>query len=66
MSRLSRFRGIAAVVAAACLWGGGPALSQAYPTRAVRVVVGFPAGGGVDVPARLISHWRRALLPAEQ
>ena len=45
------------MIATACLCGGGPALGQAYPTRPVRVVVGFPAGGGVDVPARLISHW---------
>jgi tripartite-type tricarboxylate transporter receptor subunit TctC len=30
------------------------ARAQAYPTRPVRVVVGFPAGSGVDVVARLI------------
>jgi len=33
----------------------GTALSQAYPTRPVRMVVGFPPGGGIDVVARIIS-----------
>jgi tripartite-type tricarboxylate transporter receptor subunit TctC len=28
-----------------------------YPTSPVRVLVGFPAGGGVDVVARLLSQW---------
>jgi tripartite-type tricarboxylate transporter receptor subunit TctC len=33
------------------------AWAQAYPTRPVRVIVGFPAGGGVDINARPISQW---------
>jgi tripartite-type tricarboxylate transporter receptor subunit TctC len=33
------------------------AWSQAYPTRPVRLIVGFPAGGGVDIPARMIGQW---------
>ena len=31
--------------------------AQAYPTRPVRIIVGFPAGGAVDIVARLMSQW---------
>src|SRR5215510_16253559 len=33
------------------------AWAQAYPTRPVRVIVGFPAGGGADINARPIAQW---------
>jgi tripartite-type tricarboxylate transporter receptor subunit TctC len=50
-----RFLGLAAGVAAL------PAVSrfawaQAYPTRPVRIIVGYPPGGGGDVMARLIGQ----------
>jgi tripartite-type tricarboxylate transporter receptor subunit TctC len=30
---------------------------QAYPARPVRIIVGFPPGGSVDIAVRLISQW---------
>ena len=46
----------AAVVAAV---GAVPPYASAldYPTRPVRIIAGFAAGGGVDVTARLIGQW---------
>ena len=36
-----------------------------YPTRPVKIIVGFPAGGAVDVVARLIGDWLSRRLNAQ-
>ena len=33
------------------------ASAQAYPTRPVRMIIGYPPGGSADITARLIGQW---------
>lgn len=38
------------------------AVGASYPTRPVRVLVGFPSGGGADVLTRIVTEWLQARL----
>src|SRR6185503_20122995 len=41
---------------------GAPAHAQDYPSRAVKIVVAFPAGGPTDFVARLLADKLKGLL----
>jgi tripartite-type tricarboxylate transporter receptor subunit TctC len=51
-----QFLKLAGAVAAAPAFSNH-AVADEYPTRPVRIVAGFAAGGGVDITARLIGQW---------
>src|SRR5262249_29633104 len=56
--KLPRRRFLSLVTAAAAL----PSISriataQPYPTRPVRLIIGYPPGRSADLPARLIGQW---------
>jgi tripartite-type tricarboxylate transporter receptor subunit TctC len=47
--------GLAITLAGLCLTAGA-AVADTYPNRPIRLLVGFPAGGPSDVPARIIAQ----------
>jgi tripartite-type tricarboxylate transporter receptor subunit TctC len=50
-----------AIAAAATLLAGG-ARARTYPDHPVRILIGYPAGGGVDLVARLLGEPMKAAL----
>jgi tripartite-type tricarboxylate transporter receptor subunit TctC len=42
--------------ALACVCAAGPAPAQQYPTKAIRMVIGFPPGGGTDIVGRIVAQ----------
>jgi tripartite-type tricarboxylate transporter receptor subunit TctC len=50
-------RSLQLVAAAAAPTIATAARAQSYPTRPVRWIVGYPAGGSTDIVARIIGNW---------
>ena len=48
------FSALAALALAAL--GPAPATAQDWPTRTIKIIVGFGAGGGTDIVARIVAQ----------
>jgi len=64
---LSRRRTLRLAAAAAVAPFGRPALADTYPSRVVRLFVGFPPGGGADLATRIVANglpelWRQQVV----
>ena len=53
---------VCALSAVSLTMGGNGAVALDYPTKPVRWIVGYPAGGATDILARLIGQWLSARL----
>ncbi|MGD9943393.1 MAG: tripartite tricarboxylate transporter substrate binding protein [Burkholderiaceae bacterium] len=56
MKSFAALAGCAATLLASLLPLGQSALSQTYPAKPVRIVVGYPPGGGNDLMARMVAE----------
>src|ERR1700704_924905 len=59
---MNRRTGFAAAMGALGLGFAGPAAAQDYPSRAITLIVPYPAGGGVDAMARIVGEKLSAAL----
>lgn len=48
-------RGLASAFVIAALVAAQPASAQSYPTKSVRIVIAFPAGGSIDTLGRILA-----------
>ena len=53
-TRMRRLRFALALIGALAAGASGPAAAQKWPEKPITVIMGFPAGSGVDVIARLL------------
>ncbi len=53
---LSRRAAVHAMAAAALAPFAGQAAAETYPSRVVRILVGFPPGGGADLATRIVAN----------
>src|SRR3954454_11722578 len=56
LSRRRFLHGVSAAAAAGAVAPARVARAQAWPSRPVRLVVGFPAGGGADAVTRIVAN----------
>ena len=55
-ARRNALRCAIALALAACIGGKGGAQTSKFPDRPIRMLVGFSAGGGTDVIARILAQ----------
>jgi len=56
MNQANSFRALLCVLAAALAFAATPARAQTYPTRPVRVILPFAAGGIADITTRVVAE----------
>ena len=51
-----RRRDFIALLGGAAMLPAAPAIAQSYPSRPIRLIVPYPAGGGTDIVARVVGQ----------